>query len=57
MVYGAIDLHTRYSQIRIVDPEGTVLRDQRALTTRGAPGGGLCGADPMRVLARGGDGE
>ena len=34
MVYGAIDLHMRYSQIRIVDQDGTVLRDQRVLTTR-----------------------
>jgi transposase len=33
MVYGAIDLHMRYSQIRIVDAEGTVLRDQRVVTT------------------------
>ena len=32
MVYGAIDLHTRYSQIRIVDESGTVVREQRVLT-------------------------
>jgi len=34
MVYGAIDLHMRYSQIRIVDEAGAVLRDQRVLTGR-----------------------
>lgn len=34
MVYGAIDLHARYSQIRIVDAEGVVLRHQRVPTTR-----------------------
>jgi transposase len=34
MVYGAIDLHMRLSQIRIVDEMGTVLRDQRVPTTR-----------------------
>jgi transposase len=33
MVYGAIDLHMRYSQIRIVDAEGAVLRDQRVPTS------------------------
>lgn len=33
MVYGAIDLHMRYSQIRIVDAEGGVLREQRVPTT------------------------
>ena len=34
MVYGAIDLHSRFSQIRIVDADGAVLRDQRVPTTR-----------------------
>jgi len=34
MVYGAIDLHMRQSQIRIVDEGGTVLRDQRIPTSR-----------------------
>jgi transposase len=33
MVYGAIDLHTRYSQIRIVDETGGVMCDQRVVTT------------------------
>jgi transposase len=34
MVYGAIDLHTKFSQIRILAEDGTVLRDQRVQTTR-----------------------
>ena len=34
MVYGAIDLHMRFSQIRIVDEAGVVLRDQRVVTSR-----------------------
>ena len=34
MEYGAIDLHARYSQIRIVDPEGRVVREQRVVTSR-----------------------
>lgn len=33
MVYGAIDLHLRYSQIRILDEAGTVLADRRVVTT------------------------
>jgi transposase len=34
MVYGAIDLHMRYSQIRVVDDAGQVLVDRRIVTTR-----------------------
>jgi transposase len=34
MVYGAIDLHMRVSQIRIIDDAGVTLRDQRVPTTR-----------------------
>ena len=34
MVYGAIDLHMQFSQIRIVDAEGKMLRERRVLTTR-----------------------
>ena len=33
MVYGAIDLHTRFSQIRIIDDAGRVVRDRRVVTT------------------------
>jgi len=33
MVYGAIDLHSRKSQIRVVDAEGRVLSDHRVATT------------------------
>jgi transposase len=33
MEYGAIDLHARYSQIRIIDEEGRVVREQRVVTT------------------------
>jgi transposase len=34
MVYGAIDLHARYSEIRIVDAEGRVIRERRVITAR-----------------------
>jgi transposase len=33
MVYGAIDLHARYSQIRVIDAEGRVRADKRIVTT------------------------
>lgn len=49
MVYGAIDLHLRYSQIRIVDAEGRVLRERRVVTgARLVEAFG--GHGPMRVL-------
>ena len=34
MVYGAIDLHMRYSQIRIIDETGAVVREERVVTAR-----------------------
>jgi len=34
MVYGAIDLHMRHSQVRIVAEDGTVLREARIVTAR-----------------------
>ena len=34
MVYGAIDLHLRYSQVRIIDTEGRVIRERRVVTSR-----------------------
>jgi transposase len=34
MVYGAIDLHMRHSQIRIIDADGNVLGEQRIMTSR-----------------------
>lgn len=50
MVYGAIDLHMRYSQIRIVDAEGTVVRDQRIVTSRERFLTAFDGFGPMRIL-------
>jgi transposase len=50
MVYGAIDLHTKFSQIRIVDAEGHVLTDQRVLTTRERLVGVFSGRGTMRIL-------
>lgn len=50
MVYGAIDLHMRYSQIRVVDDVGAVVRDQRILTSRERLLKAFEGFGPMRIL-------
>lgn len=50
MVYGAIDLHTRTSHIRITDGEGRVLREQRVLTERERLVRAFGEHGPMRIL-------
>jgi transposase len=50
MVYGAIDLHMRNSQIRIVDAEGRVLHDKRVTTGREPFVRVFDGFAPMRIL-------
>ena len=50
MVYGAIDLHARYSQIRVIDAEGRVVREQRIPTTRERLAAAFAGLGPVRVL-------
>ena len=50
MVYGAIDLHLRYSQIRIVDETGTVLRDQRVVTSAERLTQVFADCGPVRIL-------
>ena len=50
MVYGAIDLHMRYSQIRIVDAEGRVLREQRVPTSAERLVAVFGGYGSMRIL-------
>jgi transposase len=50
MVYGAIDLHMRYSQIRIVDAEGKVVREQRIVTDREPLRKAFSGKGRMRIL-------
>ena len=50
MVYGAIDLHMRYSQIRIVDADGRMVREQRVVTTRERLIAAFAGHGPLRVL-------
>ena len=50
MEYGAIDLHTRRSQIRIVREDGTVVVDRRIDTTRPDLEGMFRGRGAMRIL-------
>jgi transposase len=50
MVYGAIDLHMRYSQIRIVDDAGAVVREQRVVTSADRLVAVFSGHGPMRIL-------
>jgi transposase len=50
MVYGAIDLHMRYSQIRLVDADGVVLRQQKVPTTRERLVSAFAGYPEVRIL-------
>ena len=50
MKYGAIDLHTRYSQIRIIDGEGRVMREQKVRTTAEHLIAAFAGHGPMRIV-------
>lgn len=50
MVYGAIDLHLRYSQIRIIDEQGVMVRDQRVVTSRERLVQAFVADGPMRIL-------
>ena len=50
MMYGAIDLHARYSQVRIIDAEGQVVREQRVLTSATRLVGVFDGHGPLRIL-------
>jgi transposase len=50
MVYGAIDLHLRYSQIRILDETGAVVGDRRVVTSRERLTQAFAGYGPMRIL-------
>jgi len=50
MFYGAIDLHMRFSQIRIVDDAGTVVREQRIPTTRERLATAFAAYRPVRIL-------
>jgi transposase len=50
MTYGAIDLHTRYSQIRIIDDEGQVIGERRITTEATRFVAAFDNHGPMRIL-------
>jgi transposase len=50
MTYGAIDLHTQYSQIRLIDADGRVVRDQKVRTTAAQLVDAFAPHGPMRIL-------
>lgn len=54
MIYGAIDLHTRYSQVRIIDETGAVIADRRILTTRERLVAVFAGSGTIRILLEAG---
>ena len=54
MMYGAIDLHKRYSQIRVIDAEGRVQREQQVLTTRERVVAAFAPWGPLRILVESG---
>jgi transposase len=54
MEYGAIDLHARYSQIRVVDSEGRLVRERRVLTTPERLVEAFSGGEAMRILLEAG---
>jgi transposase len=50
MVYGAIDLHARYSQIRVIDEQGRELKSGRVQTTRERLTAAFTGLGAVRIL-------
>ena len=50
MLYGAIDLHLRSSEIRIVDAEGRVVREKRVRTSRDTLTSAFADLGPLQIL-------
>ena len=57
MEYGAIDLHAKESQIRIVTGDGTVVCQRRIATTRERLADVFRDRTPMRILLESGTGS
>jgi transposase len=57
MEYGAIDLHAKESEIRIIDAEGRVILKRRIATTRERLTAVFGGRPPLRVLLESGTGS
>ena len=54
MLYGAIDLHLRYSEIRVIDAAGRVVREKRVVTSRETLTAAFAGLRDLRVLLEAG---
>jgi transposase len=54
MVYGAIDLHARRSEIRVIDEDGRVVRETRVVTERTALAGAFAALGPVRIVVEAG---
>ena len=52
MEYGAIDLHARRSQIRIVREDGSVVLERQVDTSRGDLDRVFAARTPMRILIK-----
>jgi transposase len=50
MLYGAIDLHLRCSEIRVIDGDGRVVREKRVATSRETLTAAFAGLTDLRVL-------
>ena len=57
MEYGAIDLHAKESQIRIIDGDGVVVFDRRIVTTRARLSDVFGERAPLRILLESGTGS
>jgi hypothetical protein len=57
MEYGAIDLHTRESEIRIVNADGAVVFERHISTTRDRLTAVFGPRAPMRILLESGGGK
>jgi transposase len=57
MEYGAIDLHTKESQIRIIDEDGAVVVERRIATTRARLTDVFGSRPPQRILLESGTGS
>ena len=57
MGYGAIDLHAKESQIRIIDQEGAVVLERRVATTRAQLSAVFGARTPLRILLESGTGS
>ena len=54
MMYGAIDLHARFSQIRVLDADGRVVRHKRVTTSAETLRRAFSGVGAIRIVVEAG---